>query len=896
MNPTPADWQQAFALLDDALELPAAERAAWLDTLAPGRAHLRPLLQRLLADRSRIETDDFLGRGAAPAVQAAWPAPAPELEPGGALGPWRLLRRLGEGGMAQVWLADRADGAHKRVVALKLPFVHGRRAPLLVERFERERDILSGLSHPHIAAVLDAGLHEGQPWLAMEYVDGTPITEHCQSHALPVRARLPLFLQVLAAVQHAHARLVIHRDLKPSNVLVDADGQAKLLDFGVAKLLQDDGTAAATALTQEGGRALTPQYASPEQIRGEPLGTASDVYSLGVLLYELLSGARPYKLARDTPAALEEAILRADVLPPSRAVPAGPARRALQGDLDTVVLKAMAPRPAERYESVQALAADLRAHLELRPIAARPTAPLQRLGKWARRHALAVAAGGALGLALLAGAATTAWQARIAHDEAARAERAKRFVLSIFEDADSTAGANRQTTARDLLEQAQPRAAREFAGDLATQVELQASLAYSLLGQGAAPQAVAALEPLVARAATELGPRHRQTLRAQRVLGEAFVDVGRSADAVTALRSAAEGAAAAGEATVRVGALQWLASALLDQGKPDDALDASRRAVELADRPDAQVDPAVRMYAWFGAGNIRASTGRPGIADAARRGLAIGATLYGEREPTPMLTGRLLLGRGQQADGDYAAAVQTLQAMLERLTALHGPQHPHSVATARYLGAALRDAGQPEAALARFREVLAGLEVMDGGKPTPRRGIAHANLADTLNQLGRPAEALAAARAGRAIFESLGPLTVAAARPLRLATGEALAALGRPADAEAELQALLDSLPAADAAQRARVEGPLAVLQAARGDTAAVARAARAEAALQGALPLARGRAALALGRALLAARRPAEALPALQRAVQSLQAAQPQGSPLVTAALQAQAEAERPR
>lgn len=329
------DWSILLRHLDEALELPPAQRATWWAALAPSLGPLAPALRQLLDERGAIETSDFLA--ALPPLPAGAGAPGRGLAMGRRIGPYALLRELGQGGMASVWLAERADAAHQREVALKLPWL-GPKAGNIVERFAREREILSTLTHPHIASVLDAGIDGDQPWLALEYVQGEPITNHAARHSLSIAARLRLFLQVLQAVQHAHAQLVVHRDLKPANVLVDERGQVKLLDFGVAKLLAGDGAAHATELTQLGGRAMTPQYASPEQVAGHPLGTASDVYSLGVLLYELVTGRLPYVLSRATPAALEEAILDAQLRLPSSLVADKSMSRALRGDIDTIVM------------------------------------------------------------------------------------------------------------------------------------------------------------------------------------------------------------------------------------------------------------------------------------------------------------------------------------------------------------------------------------------------------------------------------------------------------------------------------------------------------------------------------------------------------------------------------
>ncbi len=416
MNLARDDWSPLLRLLDEALELPPAERGAWLAAREASLGHLAPALRQLLDERRAIETGTFLQ--ALPVLVAA-PA-ASGLAMGQRIGPYALLRELGQGGMASVWLAERADAAHRREVALKLPWL-GARARIIGERFAREREILSALTHPHIASVLDAGLDSAQPWLALEYVQGEPITAHAGKQALDTAARLRLFLQVLQAVQHAHAQLVIHRDIKPANVLVDERGQVKLLDFGVAKLLADDGATQDTELTQLGGRAMTPQYASPEQVAGRALGTASDVYSLGVLLYELLTGRLPYTLKRATPAALEEAILEAQLRPPSAVVADKAVARALRGDLDTIVMKALAALPADRYSSAESMAQDIERHLRSVPIQARPANLGYRLRKLWARQKLTLSAATAVGLSLMAGLGVAYWQA---------AERSRQFQLA----------------------------------------------------------------------------------------------------------------------------------------------------------------------------------------------------------------------------------------------------------------------------------------------------------------------------------------------------------------------------------------------------------------------------------------------------------------------------------
>ncbi len=390
-------------LLDEALPLDAAGRRAWLDALPAQHRELIPYLEgALLAEEAPpAGLEPLSARARAAFADRADARRASRLQPGARVGPYELIRPLGSGGMAEVWLARRADGAFRREVALKLPMLNQLRGDLEA-RFARERDILASLEHPYIARFYDAGVDpNASPYLAMEYVQGQPLTEWCDAQRLNVSARLELFMQVLEALQYAHQKQVIHRDLKASNILVTESGQVRLLDFGVAKLLEaDEGESA--PLTSVYGRALTPDYASPELLCGELIDARSDIYSLGVLLYEMLTGVRPYRLrSAASIGALEQAMGAVQVSKPSaqqeadasiaRSTTPEKLARELRGDLDAIVLKALAKRPLDRYQSVAALAQDLRRYLDKKPIEALPARFTDRLAKYLRRNKSTVA-------------------------------------------------------------------------------------------------------------------------------------------------------------------------------------------------------------------------------------------------------------------------------------------------------------------------------------------------------------------------------------------------------------------------------------------------------------------------------------------------------------------------
>lgn len=410
-------WQEVKRLFGEALELPEQQRRSWIESCCPA-AEIREEVISLLEEHSR--SGDFLEQPEAPAdgvIEDLFSA----MKPGETIGPWKLVREIGRGGMGVVFEAVHEGEDFQTRLAMKV-IRGGLVTPQLVERFRFERRVLSKLSHPGIAALFDGGTTDsGLPYLVMEYVEGVRIDQWCREKRLSIRQRVELMAEVCRAVQHAHERLVIHRDLKPGNIFVTPEGRPKLLDFGIAKVLADDFGDTPDA-TRTGMYVLTPDYASPEQISGAPATTATDVYSLGVLLYLLLSGKRPYELAGLPPLEAMRRVLESEPRPPS-AVAAAEIRAELRGDLDHIVMKCLRKEPAERYSSAAALAADLEAWLDRRPVSAVPPSLRYRLTRWASRNRAQAVALAALAVSILAGGIATAWQAREADLARQRAEQ-----------------------------------------------------------------------------------------------------------------------------------------------------------------------------------------------------------------------------------------------------------------------------------------------------------------------------------------------------------------------------------------------------------------------------------------------------------------------------------------
>jgi serine/threonine-protein kinase len=441
-------WREINARLDEALDLDEPARAQWLDELAQHSPGVANAVRALLEESAKLADSPLLSGDPAAGLAAAGLA-------GQTLGAWTLEAPLGHGGMGSVWLARRSDGRFEGQAAIKLLNIAllGRPA---AQRFVREGSLLAKLRHPNIGQLIDAGVAPGgQPYLVLEYVAGERIDTHAERRQLHLRARIELFLEVLAAVAHAHSHLVVHRDLKPSNILVTADGAVKLLDFGVATLLDSRDAPISSELTRESAAGLTPEYAAPEQLLGPPVTTATDVYALGLVLFVLLVGRHPHD-AGGSAAELSRATLENDAPRLSQTAADAQAGRLLRGDLDNIVAKALKKDPADRYQSAELLAQDLRRYLANEPVSARPDSVAYRTAKFIRRHRGGVAAGAAFVIVLLGAAVLITvqmFEARRQRDEAVfqrkRAEYQARFAYQIMSE---VGGDDRPITIRALLE------------------------------------------------------------------------------------------------------------------------------------------------------------------------------------------------------------------------------------------------------------------------------------------------------------------------------------------------------------------------------------------------------------------------------------------------------------
>ena len=797
----PDELRTLSDLLEQAFDLLPADREAWIASLQGEALRLAPTLRELLAKQAAGETGDLIDRlpeFTAPAASAQRPS---EFTPGAAVGPYRLLHELGRGGMGEVWLAERTDGQLQRRVALKLPLLHARRS-VLVQRFERERDILGSLTHAHIARLYDAGVaDDGQPYLALEHVEGQPITAYCDERRLDVRARVQLLQQVLQAVQYAHAHLVIHRDLKPNNVLVTAEGQAMLLDFGIAKLLQEDEPQALeTELTREGGRAMTLAHAAPEQVIGGPISTATDIWALGVLLYEMIAGRPPFRHA--TRSGLEQAILNDEPARPShKHLPRG-----LAADLDTIMLKALKKAPAERYTTVDALAEDLARWLDGAPVRAQRDSAWYRTRKFVRRNRIGVAGGAGALLALAATAGVALWQAshareqtaqareqttraqqqtELAQKEARRAQAVQDFMLDIFRSNRSDQPdpqKAQQTTARQLLDIGAARMEQSLKDAPESRLQVMDTLAamYSQLGlplraleleRGRVELARASLpadDPRRAEAAIALA-RHLFE-GAEREQARALIE-----EARTVLDMPRNAASPARGLLLILAARFYRFESLRDtQANADAAIEFYRRYPQ----------PGLSLViAHAIAGRSRAvaldHTGAESLLSAAhalalKRGQDAGAAV--------IVTGPEL-SEEQHSLGRFAEAERTLRETVAASVRIHGPTHRETLSLRMYLAYLLLFAGRSAEGHAEQGAIRAAIDVAGDRLEPAWRGNADFLLARNLYELGQPAQLVPVLRVGIGELAVELPRSAALVHRRRL-LAEALTALGQLEEAD----------------------------------------------------------------------------------------------------------------
>ncbi len=713
---TPERWQLTQDLLEQALVMPEAERADFLGRSCDGDEPLREELEALLV----IDTNlgDFIEK---PLFDLHGDRGG--LSSGDQLGAWRIVEEIGRGGMGAVYLAERADSEYEKRAAVKL-LKRGMDTDELVRRFRSERQILARLDHPHIARLLDGGsTPDGRPYLVMEYVDGQPIDAWCTEHIASVEDRLVLFEKVCRAVHFAHRNLVVHRDLKPGNILVVADGAPRLLDFGIAKLLEGDAEPFATVAAF---LPMTPEYASPEQIRGEPVTTATDVYSLGVLLYRLLAGRSPYRPTVEVRAALAEAVCNQVPQRPSTVVGARAKEAAekeadrserdrhlakrLRGDLDTIVQKALAKEPARRYESAEQLAADIRRHLDGLPVLARPSGVGYRTRKFVTRHKVGVAFAAAALIAIIATAAWALVQREVAVQERNRAENEKEraewvsdFLTDFFEINDPSESRGKEIRAIDLLENARKSlATREDLPEAQPRIVAALARAYGQLGQYETARG------LYQRASEPKGNREGP-IEAEAILGLAQIESelgnDREANELMEQGLALRDRPGAIENTEYVEALNNYGGLLLHSRKYSEADRFFNRALQVKQEPGRSKNKSVAI-ALAGLADVQRHQKMYKEAEALyRQSLDLRRKEFGEPSIEVARTLNSLASVLEPLDRNEEAEKLYLQSIAMRKVVL-GPTHPKNAPPLSNLARLYETTGQWNKAESPYREAV----------------------------------------------------------------------------------------------------------------------------------------------------------------------------------------------
>ncbi|MBI3949256.1 MAG: serine/threonine protein kinase [Acidobacteria bacterium] len=714
---TPERWQQVKEAFEAALEQEPHQRAAFIERTCAGDEELRREVESLLESHEKARR--FFDHSAFDEAVRAFAEPDIEMA-GGRIGVYEIIREIGKGGMGAVYLAARADEAFEKRVAIKV-VKRDMDTDEVLRRFRTERQILARLEHPHIARLLDGGTTEaGHPYAVMEYIEGQPITDYCDAHKLSMVERLKLFRLVCSAVQYAHQNLVVHRDIKPTNILVTTDGEPKLLDFGIGKLLDPalDGQAVPTTITAL--RMMTPEYASPEQVRGEPISTASDVYSLGVVLYELLTGHRPYRITSRQPYEIMHVVCEQEAERPSTAIShqgsgirdqgsettdqeprttnRGPRtknklRKQLSGDLDNIVLMALRKEPARRYASVEQFSEDIRRHLEGLPVIARKDTLGYRAGKFIKRHKAGVAAAALVALTLIGGIVGITWQAKIAAEqrdrarsEAAKAQRINSFLQGML----SSPQVNQKGREIKVVEVVDE-AARRMEKDLADQPEVLAEAQRTI---GTTYMSLGMYEPaeLHIRAAADMhrqlfGEEHAETARSLVYLGQVLRSKGDLAGSESLYRRAlaVQRKVLPKPHADLVETLYFLGEVL--NQKPDataaepflrEALEHSRQLFGNEHEMVAKTLMSLGMARQFQADLDEAES-------LFQESVWVFRKLPGRR-PYEMGNALILLGDQYMAKGDFAAAEPLLREGVDFFGDYFGESHPIYAGALTYLG------------------------------------------------------------------------------------------------------------------------------------------------------------------------------------------------------------------
>jgi serine/threonine-protein kinase len=773
MSVPPELWQAVSQLLDEALDLEASDRSQWLAQLEATRPELANHLRSLLkAHDSTVNADPLNGPPAELLIAALSNHAATHdgLIAGHMIGPYRLINSIGEGGMASVWLAEQTVNVLRRV-ALKIPHSMLEAPDATAARFIHERDLLAGLEHPHIARLYDANISaDQQPYLAIEWIDGIPITRYADEHRLDITQRIELFQQVLQAVRFAHARLIIHRDLKASNILVTANGEVKLLDFGIAALLDDASTNSpigsdSTKIT----RALTPDTASPEQLAGETLGTPTDVYSLGIVLHELLTGQRPYHLSHDNHDAktLYEALMMTPITPlpqwhfdemaaASRNTSIRKLRRTLAGDLEAICDKALHKRAIDRYESVEGMSADLSRWRVRLPVEARRSSVTYRIYRFISRNRIPVIAGSIAVLALCVGLSVALWQAARARQEARITQSVQSFVSSLFDANDPQQAQGHDITAKELLARGAERLNTELQDQPLVLARLQHEIGglYIKLGDNVAAR------PHLERSLQlyqQLGQTGSEdAIDASFSLMEAFdeelqIDKARElATHTLALADQNFGPHNRWRLPIRTG-LAWL---VMD-AHPQEAVDLVTQALDEALHNDPKINKEV-LKARAILGNAYLQLGQFEHARDIFAQIVHDAPAVADYELTDFLVDRYNLVRTHYILKEFAQANLDLEKLVPDMDRQIGPEHDRTIKSRALWAQALAELGQFQRAVEIERQNLRYAQSRSS-VDEEIVNLQKITLARLLKSSFMPTEGLPLAREGMAFFDAKYP-------------------------------------------------------------------------------------------------------------------------------------------